>query len=277
MASGEGERQQLIRPPVDSRTPIHDRLWRYYARVYDLGVRHLLPYQQLQADVAEAVHQYFDRHHPDGSPLQVLDACCGTGNTSVAILRRVPAEILGVDFCEAMLQRARAKCARVPSVGDGRRGRFRSLRADLQSALARLPAGSFDVAVLCNGLYPLADPHRALVGLRRVLRLGGLLVVADPADDAELRQVVRAHLRAAGLDGAWVLPLAALAGLFSARLMAMPEMRFLTVGGARALVEEAGFRVERVSRTYGGVDYLLVCRAVGELGQTAAKGKLGRT
>jgi len=40
---------------------------------------------------------------------RVLDACCGTGDLAIAAQRRGAAEVVGLDFSEEMLERARRK------------------------------------------------------------------------------------------------------------------------------------------------------------------------
>ncbi|MCX6362866.1 MAG: class I SAM-dependent methyltransferase, partial [Actinobacteria bacterium] len=43
---------------------------------------------------------------------RVLDACCGTGDLSFALAEECPGcEVVGLDFTEAMLERAREKAA----------------------------------------------------------------------------------------------------------------------------------------------------------------------
>jgi demethylmenaquinone methyltransferase/2-methoxy-6-polyprenyl-1,4-benzoquinol methylase len=44
---------------------------------------------------------------------RALDACCGTGDLALADLRAGAAEVVGLDFSEAMLERARRKSAAV--------------------------------------------------------------------------------------------------------------------------------------------------------------------
>src|SRR5207247_11261612 len=90
---------------------------------------------------------------------RVLDACCGTGDLAVAA-QRAGGKVIGLDFSERMLERARAKSDQVEWVqGD---------------ALA-LPFedGSFDAATVGFGVRNLDDLEGGLRELRRVLRRGG--------------------------------------------------------------------------------------------------------
>jgi demethylmenaquinone methyltransferase/2-methoxy-6-polyprenyl-1,4-benzoquinol methylase len=95
----------------------------------------------------------------------VLDACCGTGDLAVEAERR-GARVVGLDFSERMLERARRKSATVEGV-----------RGDLLA----LPfeAASFDAATVGFGVRNVADLELALRELRRVLREGGRLGVLE--------------------------------------------------------------------------------------------------
>jgi demethylmenaquinone methyltransferase / 2-methoxy-6-polyprenyl-1,4-benzoquinol methylase len=96
---------------------------------------------------------------------RVLDACCGTGDLAVAA-RRTGADVVGLDFSERMLERARRKSKDVEWV-----------RGDI----LELPFGdaSFDSATVGFGVRNVADLERALRELRRVLRLGGRLAILE--------------------------------------------------------------------------------------------------
>jgi len=96
---------------------------------------------------------------------RVLDACCGTGDLAVEAERR-GGRVVGLDFSEKMLERARRKSGAIEWVeGD---------------ALA-LPfdAGAFDAATVGFGVRNLADLEGGLRELARVLRPGGTLAVLE--------------------------------------------------------------------------------------------------
>jgi demethylmenaquinone methyltransferase/2-methoxy-6-polyprenyl-1,4-benzoquinol methylase len=96
---------------------------------------------------------------------RVLDACCGTGDLAVEAERR-GGRVVGLDFSERMLERARKKSGAIEWVqGD---------------ALA-LPfsAGEFDAATVGFGVRNLADLEGGLRELARVLRPGGKLAVLE--------------------------------------------------------------------------------------------------
>jgi demethylmenaquinone methyltransferase/2-methoxy-6-polyprenyl-1,4-benzoquinol methylase len=96
---------------------------------------------------------------------RVLDACCGTGDLAVEAERR-GGRVVGLDFSEPMLERARRKSGAIEWVqGD---------------ALA-LPFGDaeFDAATVGFGVRNLADLEGGLRELARVLRPGGKLAVLE--------------------------------------------------------------------------------------------------
>jgi demethylmenaquinone methyltransferase/2-methoxy-6-polyprenyl-1,4-benzoquinol methylase len=96
---------------------------------------------------------------------RVLDSCCGTGDLAVEDERR-GGRVVGLDFSEPMLERARKKS-----------GAIEWVQAD---ALA-LPFedASFDAATVGFGVRNLADLEGGLGELARVLRPGGRLAVLE--------------------------------------------------------------------------------------------------
>jgi demethylmenaquinone methyltransferase/2-methoxy-6-polyprenyl-1,4-benzoquinol methylase len=97
---------------------------------------------------------------------RVLDACCGTGDLAVAARRVGAAEVVGLDFSERMLERARRKEPAIEWV-----------RGDLLEL--PFPDASFDAATVGFGVRNVADLERGLGELRRVLRPGGRLGILE--------------------------------------------------------------------------------------------------
>ncbi len=95
----------------------------------------------------------------------VLDACCGTGDLALAA-RAAGGVVTGLDFSEAMLERARRKSAEIEW---------------LEGDLLHLPFSdrSFDTATVGFGVRNVEDLDRALRELRRVLRPGGRLAILE--------------------------------------------------------------------------------------------------
>jgi demethylmenaquinone methyltransferase / 2-methoxy-6-polyprenyl-1,4-benzoquinol methylase len=96
---------------------------------------------------------------------RTLDACCGTGDLAIGA-HRAGAEVVGLDFSERMLERARRKAPDLEFV-----------RGDVLA----LPFedASFDSAIVGFGVRNVEDLGACLAELRRVLRPGGRLGILE--------------------------------------------------------------------------------------------------
>jgi SAM-dependent methyltransferase len=108
-----------------------------------------------------------------GSPENILDLACGTGEITSRLAELWPAaNILGLDVEKAHLARARERCAKF-----GERVRF-----DIGDAFAlKLPANSFNLAVCRHLFQAVPKPEKILAQMKRVLKPGGRvhLIVED--------------------------------------------------------------------------------------------------
>jgi demethylmenaquinone methyltransferase / 2-methoxy-6-polyprenyl-1,4-benzoquinol methylase len=97
-----------------------------------------------------------------------LDVACGTGDLAIELARRVGAggEVIGSDFSEEMLERARAKAPQ--------------LEWEWGNAL-ELPyaGGRFDAATVGFGARNFSDLDRGLAEMARVVKPGGRVVVLE--------------------------------------------------------------------------------------------------
>jgi demethylmenaquinone methyltransferase/2-methoxy-6-polyprenyl-1,4-benzoquinol methylase len=97
-----------------------------------------------------------------------LDVACGTGDLAIELARRVGAggEVIGSDFSEEMLARARAKAP--------------GLAWEWGNAL-ELPyaSGRFDAATVGFGARNFSDLERGLAEMARVVKPGGRVVVLE--------------------------------------------------------------------------------------------------
>lgn len=110
-----------------------------------------------------------------GRPPRILDVACGTGILLQQVIAQVPdAEAYGVDASEEMLEQARASLKGRPNVHLAQA----SFRAGTMGGLPNAPA-TFDLITCTNALHYVAEPGRALAGLRRLLTLEGQLVLED--------------------------------------------------------------------------------------------------
>lgn len=110
-----------------------------------------------------------------GRPLAVLDLATGSGDVAFALARKLPAatRLLGMDFCQPMLDEAIAKRAAAAP-------RYDRVAFQQGDGLALpLPDRQFDAITISFGLRNMADRHRALSEMRRVLRPGGRLFVLE--------------------------------------------------------------------------------------------------
>ena len=96
----------------------------------------------------------------------VLDACCGTGDLAVAARKAGAGKVVGLDFSEPMLERARRKAPELEWI----QGDVLSLPFD---------DASFDAAVVGFGVRNVEDLEGALRELRRVLRAGGRVGILE--------------------------------------------------------------------------------------------------
>jgi demethylmenaquinone methyltransferase/2-methoxy-6-polyprenyl-1,4-benzoquinol methylase len=97
-----------------------------------------------------------------------LDVACGTGDLAIELARRVGdrGEVIGSDFAEEMLERARAKAP--------------GLQWEWGNALD-LPyaSGRFDAATVGFGARNFSDLDRGLAEMARVVKPGGRVVVLE--------------------------------------------------------------------------------------------------
>jgi demethylmenaquinone methyltransferase/2-methoxy-6-polyprenyl-1,4-benzoquinol methylase len=109
-----------------------------------------------------------------GPGSRVLDVATGTGDLAIELARRVApqGEVVGSDFSEGMLDRARAKAA-----ADGLGA---SMRFEWADALALpYPDDRFDAATVGFGARNFSDLQRGLAEMARVVRPGGRVVVLE--------------------------------------------------------------------------------------------------
>ncbi|MBS1684944.1 MAG: class I SAM-dependent methyltransferase [Bacteroidetes bacterium] len=104
---------------------------------------------------------------------QVLDLCCGTGKSTLACLQVLPqGTITGVDNSSGMLSVADAKLQ--SEIETGRVSLHLGDAMELD-----FPDASFDAVFMAYGLRNMPDYARALEGISRVLRPGGVLCIHD--------------------------------------------------------------------------------------------------
>ena len=107
-------------------------------------------------------------------PKSVLDLATGSGDVAFALGDKLSATvtITGMDFCQPMLDEAEIK--------KRQSHRYENVTFQQGDGLALpLADDSFDAVTISFGLRNMADRHRALTEMRRVLRPGGHLFVLE--------------------------------------------------------------------------------------------------
>jgi malonyl-CoA O-methyltransferase len=125
-------------------------------------------------------------------PGRILDAGCGAGDGAKLLAARYPgAHVLALDFARPMLEAARSHDPWLRRIL--KRARVDYLCADFASV--PLPAASVDLAWSNLALHCAGDPQPALNELRRVLKVGGLLMFSCYGPDTlkELKSAFAAH------------------------------------------------------------------------------------
>ena len=110
----------------------------------------------------------------DAHPGAVLDLATGSGDVAFALADGLPGgtRITGMDFCEPMLEEAVKKRPGSP--------RWTQIEFRQGDGMALpLPDRAFDAVTISFGLRNMADRHKALSEMHRVLRPGGRLFVLE--------------------------------------------------------------------------------------------------
>jgi demethylmenaquinone methyltransferase/2-methoxy-6-polyprenyl-1,4-benzoquinol methylase len=174
-----------------------------------------------------------------GPGSRALDVATGTGDLAIALARAVApdGEVVGCDFSERMLERARRKAP--------------ALRFEWADALS-LPYASdrFDAATVGFGARNLADLRRGIAEMARVVRPGGRVVIL------EITQPAREPL--AGFYRGWfdraVPALGRLAGDGAAyRYLPSSVRRFPGPRELAAVMDDCGLERIRWVLTAGGI------------------------
>jgi demethylmenaquinone methyltransferase/2-methoxy-6-polyprenyl-1,4-benzoquinol methylase len=110
----------------------------------------------------------------DAHPGAVLDLATGSGDVAFALADGLPpgTSVTGMDFCQPMLDEAVKKRSASP--------RWAKIEFRQGDGMALpLPDRSYDAVTISFGLRNMADRHKALSEMRRVLRPGGRLFVLE--------------------------------------------------------------------------------------------------
>jgi len=182
------------------------------------------------------------------SPSGVLDLATGSGDVAFALRRGLApgTRIVGMDFCQPMLDQANVKKSALPAASQ--------INLDFQQGdglALPLADASFDAVTISFGLRNMADRDRSLREMLRVLRPGGRLFVLEFSQpQAWLRPFYFFYLRR-------VLP--RIAGLITGDRAAYVYLnetieQFPACGALAAEIRQAGFaEVNARGLTFGTV------------------------
>ena len=165
-----GWNRDLLKDP-HGRADKHRRVEQMFARIapkYDL-LNHILSFNQDVRWRKRAVELA-----KLGLGERVVDFCCGTGDLALAMVESEPGlgEVVGVDFCQPMLDIARTKCS------DRCKGfNIKWLCADASNT--GLEEGVFDVVSCAFGIRNLGEPAAGIKEAFRVLKSGGRMVILE--------------------------------------------------------------------------------------------------
>ena len=229
--------------------------------MYGLSLKNLFPYRQLLQDLNDAL----DIKGRES----ILDAGCGPGLLLERIVQDNQAtgtRATGVDLSTAMLQHARRRCKRFSNV--------KFVAADLNNKL-NFPDGSFDKVVCCNTLYALQSPASTIMEFYRLLKPGGVLIIANPKPGAGQRQLIREHVATLRkLTPMWkrahhvllfvaLIPVNLIVVAINRLIIDRARRReyhFLDKGDLQSTLLQAGFKTVDISSCYAGQDWLVTAR-----------------
>ncbi len=96
----------------------------------------------------------------------IIDIACGTGDSSIEILKKTQKNVIGIDFCFEMLKIAKSKSEKIKFVnGD-------ALELPLKNEVA-------DIVTIAFGIRNILEREKALKEFFRILKKGGNLIIME--------------------------------------------------------------------------------------------------
>lgn len=151
-------------------------------KVSDLFSRIAPRYDLINDLQSFGLHRYWKRElvllaNP-GRDQKALDFCCGTGDIAFALAGR-GADVLGLDFNEAMLAIARQRKDRLANAVMREGGALRIGFVQGDAMDMGMPPASYDIATVGYGLRNLSDWKAGISEMVRVLKPGGRILILD--------------------------------------------------------------------------------------------------
>lgn len=151
----------------------HEILWEVYAASYDRVLNELPFYRQMVERHIEAMSQ--------SHIARVLDIGAGTGNVAVELLRRGK-QVTAIEPTWAMLSRLLEKTSTIAP------DQLRTIGESAED-LSEIPDGHFDGVTISLAFFDMSQPWVAFSETIRVLKPGGLLVVTEPKQAFQVRDL----------------------------------------------------------------------------------------
>ncbi len=183
-----------------------------------------------------------------GPKSRVLDVCTGTADVAIQFARSSrDAEIIGIDFSDAMLERGKQKVA---AAGLSERIELRQMDA----MMIQLPEASFDAVAVAFGLRNLPDWRRGIFEMARMTKPAGRLLILEfvPPDSSFFGRLYAWYL-------AHIMP--AIGGIISGYRPSYTYLHssitaFLEPEKIIAIMKEAGLPDAKAERLTGGIAYI---------------------
>ena len=230
--SDPSRKQAFVTPMFDVIAPHYDD----FTRLFSFGMDAAWKREAIAAAVRGS----------GGSVVDVLDLAAGTGDLAVGIARALPnARVTALDASPCMIDVAIARL----SQRDGDiASRVRPVVGDM--AALEFGDGSMDLITAGYGVRNVPDAAQSIREMRRVLRVGGRLVLLDfyrPEPDL-WRTLLLGYLQIAGNAVGWCWHRDPVVYGYIARSID----HFISWQRCSALLEANGFRVLHVTRYLGG-------------------------
>lgn len=164
-----------------------DTLWRNYAKVYD-GLLKVIPYRNLLLTVADTA--------AITNEMNVLDACCGTGNLLWALGQmNIACQVTGADFSKDMLAKAAPKAEKYA-------GSATLVEANLDEPAETWGlTGPFDRVIFNNSMCLIKEPKQVLKKVSAITTDDAIVVISTPRPNPSVDEVLDEHLAQAASEG----------------------------------------------------------------------------
>ncbi|HDQ26220.1 MAG TPA: SAM-dependent methyltransferase [bacterium] len=222
-------------------------LWSVYAVFYDDMTRFYAPYRRLLKRISGII-----RLNASKKNTVVLDAGCGTGEFSVEMAKN-GWSVYAFDNSAAMLGIFRRKAAGLKNIN--------IKNADLEKSFP-YKNGFFDIVLNVHSLFMLRDFKKVLSGFDRVLKRGGILVIAHnrPVNLMSLcgKEFAENGIKGVIVNGARLFG----AGVINMIISIVHRRVYNTIpaGEITGFLMKKGYRLLILEKAYRDVDDLIVMR-----------------